>query len=104
MSAGIKKDAFGDNAEHFAKFDPRAWLGRNADAVRRGVRVRVRVRMVCGTKDNLYPANVNFKELLEQKQIPVSWQTVEGVGHDTKGLYQAVGLESLRFIAAGFAK
>lgn len=100
MSAGIKRDAFGDNAEHFAKFDPRAWLARNADAVRKGVRVR----MVCGMKDDLYPANINFKELLEQHKIPLSWQTVEGVGHDTKGLYHAVGLESLRFIEAGFGK
>jgi enterochelin esterase-like enzyme len=98
MSAGIKRDAFGDNAEHFAKFDPRAHLARNADAVRKGVRVR----MVCGTKDDLYPANLDFKALLEQSKIPLSWQAVEDVGHDTKGLYHAVGLESLQFIAAGF--
>ncbi len=100
MSGEIKRDAFGDNAEHFAKFDPRAWLERNADAVRKGVRVR----MVCGTKDNLYTANISFKELLEQYRIPLSWHSVEGVGHDTRGLYHEVGLESLRFIGAGFGK
>lgn len=100
LSKGIKKDAFNDNAEHFAKFDPRVWLARNADRVRRGVRVR----MVCGTADDLYAANRAFKALLEQHKIPLSWQAVEGVGHDTTGLYRAVGLESLQFIEAGLAK
>ena len=100
LSKGIKRDAFADNAEHWAKFDPRVWLARNADAVRQGVRVR----MICGTKDDLYAANLDYKALLEQHQVPLSWQAVEGVGHDTTGLYATAGLESLRFIAAGLSK
>ncbi len=98
LSKGIKRDAFADNAEHWAQFDPRAWLARNADAVRKGVRVR----MICGTKDDLYAANLDFKSLLEKQNIPLSWQAVEGVGHDTTGLYRAVGVESLQFIERGF--
>lgn len=34
-------------------------------------------------------------------KIPVDWVPVPGVGHDTKGLYQRVGLESLRFMEKG---
>jgi enterochelin esterase-like enzyme len=84
--------------EHFDEYDPRKLVEKNSDAIRRGMRVR----LVCGDADGLYPANVEFTKLLEKLQLPFSWVSVPGVAHDTKGLYQRVGLESLKFMEAAF--
>jgi enterochelin esterase-like enzyme len=86
--------------EHFDEYDPRSLAKRNAERIRDSLRVRV----VCGEEDGLFPANVTFKALLDELKIPVSWVTVPGVAHDTKGLYRRVGLESLRFMDAAFAQ
>ncbi len=85
--------------EHFDQFSPWSLVRKNADAIRE----KVRVRMVCGDKDGLFAANVKFKALLDELKIPVDWVPVAGVAHDTKGLYVRVGVESLKFIEAGFA-
>ena len=66
------------------------------------IRRDLKIRMVCGDADSLHPTNVEFMKLLEQMSIPVSWVSVPGLGHDTKGLYQRLGLESLHFIQAAF--
>jgi enterochelin esterase-like enzyme len=86
--------------EHADQFDVWVLARKNADAVRKGVRVR----MVCGDKDGLYPNNVKFKDLLGELKVPVDWVPVPGVAHDTKGLYVKVGVESLKFIQAGRGK
>lgn len=83
--------------EHSDKFNVWVLARKNADAVRKGISIR----MVCGDQDGLYPRNVKFKELLDELKIPVDWVVVPGVAHDTKGLYVKVGLESLKFIEAG---
>jgi enterochelin esterase-like enzyme len=82
--------------EHFDQFNPRTLVEKNADSIRRDLKIR----LVCGDADGLYPANVEFTKLLEKLSIPISWISVPGVGHDTKGLYQRVGLDSLKFIEA----
>lgn len=68
------------------------------------VRKRLRIRMVCGDQDRLYPLNVEFRALLEKLGISVDWVSVPGVGHDTRGLYRRVGMESLIFIQQSFAQ
>ncbi len=85
--------------EHFAEHDPFALARAKTDAVRKGVRVR----MVCGDADGLYGSNVKFKDLLGELKIPVDWVPVPGVAHNTKGLYEEVGLESLLFLEESFA-
>jgi enterochelin esterase-like enzyme len=85
--------------EHFDRYDPFALVEKNKDRIRRSVRVR----MVCGGEDKLLPNNVRMKDLLNRLKIPVSWVVVPGVAHDTRGLYRRVGLESFKFIAAGFS-
>jgi enterochelin esterase-like enzyme len=75
-----------------------AVLDKQADAIRS----KLRIRMVCGDADGLYPLNVEYKNTLLQRNIPVDWVSVPGVAHDTKGLFDRVGVDSLRFIAAGW--
>jgi enterochelin esterase-like enzyme len=78
--------------------DENVWVlvRNNADRIRG----RLAVRMVCGDKDSLYVLNTEFRDLLRSLEIPVDWVSIPGVAHDTKGLYQRVGVESLRFMQA----
>jgi enterochelin esterase-like enzyme/quercetin dioxygenase-like cupin family protein len=82
------------DADRLRAHHPSAWVERNADRIRS----KLAVRMVCGDADRLFPANMKFKEQLERAGIRVEWVPVAGVGHETKGLYQRVGLDSLKFM------
>ena len=41
--------------------------------------------------------------MLERLQIQVVWVSVSGMAQDTRGLFQRVDLDSLKFIEVGFA-
>lgn len=85
-------------SEHYQAHSPWTWAQRNADVIRR----TLRVRMICGDQDRLYPANKKFVQLLNELQIPVDWVMIPGVAHDTGQLYRRVGLESLAFMTRDF--
>ena len=95
----IGKLIFNDDPQYFDQYSPWVWVRRNQDKIRRSVRVR----MVIGSEDGLYQANVSFKKMLDELKIPYSWKVVEKVAHCTKCLYDQVGLEGLDFIEAGFS-
>jgi endo-1,4-beta-xylanase len=80
--------------EMLAQFGAWELVRRNLEPIRTGLRVR----MVCGDQDSLHALNVEFKDFLGTLDIPVSWVSVAGVAHDTKGLYDRVGVESLKFM------
>jgi endo-1,4-beta-xylanase len=104
-AALIRSDRFraGDSRygtkENFHLNSPWGLIEQNADRVKG----KLRIRMVCGDQDGLFPLNVAFKDLLGKLNIPVDWVVAPGVAHDTRGLYVRVGLESLRFMEQGFA-
>jgi enterochelin esterase-like enzyme len=77
---------------------PAYWLDRNADEIRKSVRIR----MVCGGEDGLKKGNDALKKKLDGLKIPVDYEIVPGVGHETEQLYRAVGVKSLKFIEAAF--
>lgn len=81
-------------------FSPYALVRRQADLIR----TDLRIRLVCGDQDQLHAPNLQFKAFLEGLKIPVSWVSIGGVGHDTKGLFDRVGVESLKFMHEGFGK
>lgn len=83
---------------HFAEHDPHALIRAKTDLIRD----EVRLRLVCGDADWLYPANVAFKQLLDELRVPVDWVVVPGVAHNTMGLYEACGLESLHWLEDSF--
>lgn len=85
---------------HFDEFSPWGLIESNTAAIRAGLKIR----MVCGDKDGLYDVNVKLKDRLTELNIPVDWVSVPGVAHDTKGLFDRTGVESLRFMHAAFAR
>lgn len=82
------------------EFSQYALVERRTDEIR----ANVRIRLVCGDQDQHHAANLKFKGFLEGLNIPVSWVSMPGVGHDTSGLFDRVGVESLTFIHEAFAK
>ncbi len=89
---------FNDDEKYYEQYNPRAWAEKNQEQIRQ----TLRVRMVIGSNDNLYQANVDFKSLLDKLKIQYAWEVVPKVAHCTKCLYDKVGLEGMRFMEAGF--
>ena len=83
-----------------AEFSQYALVERRTDEIR----ANVRIRLVCGDQDEHHAENLKFKVFLEGLKIPVSWVSVPGVGHDTTGLFDRVGIASLTFMHEAFAK
>ena len=83
---------------HFDEFSPWGLVESNTAAIRDSLRIR----LVCGDADGLYDVNVRLRDRLIELGIPVDWVSVPGVAHDTKGLFDRTGIESLRFIEKGF--
>jgi endo-1,4-beta-xylanase len=83
-----------------AEFSQYALVQRRSDEIR----ANIRIRLVCGDQDSLHAANLQFKGFLEGLKIPVSWVSIPGVAHDTKGLFDRVGVESLKFMHEAFTK
>lgn len=83
-----------------AEFSQYALAERRAEEIR----ANVSIRLVCGDQDEHHSENLKFKAFLEGLNIPVSWVSVPEVGHDTTGLFDRVGLESLKFIHEAFEK
>ena len=84
---------------HFDEYSPWGLIESNTDQIRS----QLKIRMVCGDKDGLYDVNVRLKDRLAALNIPVDWVSVPGVAHDTKGLFDRTGLESLKFMHAAFS-
>lgn len=112
-AALIKGDSFkpGDpRAGRMASFNrdnPWKLAPEKADLLRE----KLAIRMVCGELDGadraeggLYRLNVEFKEMLKKLNVPVDWVSVPGVAHDTKGLYDRAGLDSLKFLEKRFKR
>ncbi len=94
FSAVVSYGAALIEAERLKAHHPAVWAEKNLGRIRG----QVRVRMVCGDADSLFPLNVKFKDKLIAMGVPVDWVSVPGVGHDTKGLFDRVGLDSLKFM------
>lgn len=73
---------------------PSVWLEKNAGRIRG----KLAIRTVCGTADGLYSANLKMRDRLVELGIAVDWVPVPGIAHETKVLYEKVGLESLKFL------
>ncbi len=88
------------NQDYFNANSPWGLIEKNADRVKEHLRIRI----VFGDQDEKwYPGNVKLKDRAETLKVAVTWVPVAGIAHDTKGLYDRAGLESLKFIEAGFA-
>lgn len=64
-----------------------------------GLRQRLPIRIVIGTVDGLYNANMLFHEMLLEHGYEHELEIIEGVSHNIRALYAAAGLEGLSFHA-----
>jgi hypothetical protein len=78
---------------------PRQLAQLNAAAIASGSLIRI----VIGDKDETFPANREFHDLLEQLAVPHTWTVLPGVGHDPMAVLTAMGDGYWAFHRAAFA-
>jgi hypothetical protein len=60
------------------------------------------VRVVIGSRDNLFDNNLDFHKYLVGLGITHDWIVVEGIGHDPLGLLRAMGDRHWAFYREAF--
>lgn len=97
--ADLMKRTFG-TPEGFLKNAPRHWARTNAEKIRG----KLPLRLCVGTKDRLYGVNQAMRAFLDTVDFKHEYEEVEGVGHNPKKVFAAVGLKSLQFTRRHFGK
>jgi endo-1,4-beta-xylanase len=88
MFAVFGKDTHRRAAEH-----PRELARRNADQLRG----KTRIRIACGSLDNLLPRNLELHETLLQLGLEHQYQVVPEVAHNSGLFYQRLGPKAFEF-------
>lgn len=94
----ILQSVFGGDLEIFKARSPWVLAVQHADAVRG----RLQMRLVVGGRDNSLGSNRDFDAHLTQLKIPHTFTVAPRVGHDTMGVFNALGEENLKFYRAVF--
>lgn len=87
--------------DDIAQFDSTsAWfyVRKNADEIRG----KVAIKQGLGSKDQHLERNHRMNALLDELKIPHECVELPGIGHDTKKVYQQIGVEGWKFHAAHF--
>lgn len=90
---------WGNDRRVFDSDHASAWLRRNADLIRRDMRVRI----VVGDQDELKSCIDAFREELVELKIPHEYEVLDGVKHDRVRVYDLAGLKGMQFHATSFA-
>ena len=93
----LLQNVYGDDLNYFQAQSPLRLAEQNAAALREG---RLRIRMATGERDNTLQLNRQLSEQLKQLNIPHTFTTVPGVGHDPKALLAALGKAGWEFYRA----
>ncbi len=88
---------YGDDQSYFKQQSPRMLAEKNAEVLRNG---HVRLRIVVGERDEMYPPNREFSSHLSQLRIPHDFVVMPGVGHNPLALFRAYGNENWSFYQA----
>ena len=88
---------YGDDQSYFRQQSPWMLAEKNAEALRSG---HVRLRIVVGERDEMYPPNRVFSSHLSQLRIPHDFVVMPGVGHNPLALFKAYGNENWSFYQA----
>lgn len=88
---------YGDDQSYFRQQSPWMLAEKNAEALRSG---HVRLRIVVGERDAMYPPNRIFSSHLSQLRIPHDFVVIPGVGHNPLALFRAYGDENWSFYQA----
>ena len=91
------KYVYGDDPSYFKQKSPWVLAEKNAEVLRSGY---VRLRIVVGERDEMYPPNRVFSSHLSQLRIPHDFVVMPGVGHNPLALFRAYGDENWSFYQA----
>jgi endo-1,4-beta-xylanase len=86
-----------DNARRMAEH-PRELARANADKLRG----RTRIRIGCGSLDNLLPRNQDLHDVLDQLKIEHEYEVVPDVAHDSARYYRTLGTKAFGFHRKAF--
>jgi enterochelin esterase-like enzyme len=94
----LMREVYGGKQENFRAVSPRRHAADNAAVIARHSLVRV----VIGSRDNLFDNNLDFHKYLVGVGITHDWVVVEGIGHDPLGLLRAMGDRHWAFYREAF--
>jgi enterochelin esterase-like enzyme len=94
----LMREVYGGKQENFRAVSPRRHAADNAAVIARHSLVRV----VIGSRDNLFDNNLDFHKYLVGLGITHDWIVVEGIGHDPLGLLRAMGDRHWAFYREAF--
>ncbi len=94
----LMREVYGGKQENFRAVSPRRHAADNAAVIARHSLVRV----VIGSRDNLFDNNLDFHKYLVGLGITHDWVVVEGIGHDPLGLLRAMGDRHWAFYREAF--
>jgi enterochelin esterase-like enzyme len=95
----VFKEMHNDDIAQFDSTSAWAYARKNADAIQKTLPIRIAL----GDKDQHLTRNRNMHKLLDELKIAHEYEELEGVGHDTKKVYDLVGLKGFQFHAKNFA-
>jgi len=96
----VFKQMHDDDIKQFDDTSAWAWAPRNADKIRD----KLPIQLVLGNKDQHLRRNKNMHALLDELKIKHDYEELDGIGHDTKKVYDLVGLKGFQFHASHFGE
>jgi len=84
---------FGRDNERRVAEHPMTLARQNADKLRG----QTRIRIGCGSLDNLLPRNTALHELLTELRLEHEYEIVPGVAHNSQLYYQKLGVKQFEF-------
>lgn len=94
----VFKEMHNDSIEQFDDTSAWAFVRKNADKIR----TTLPIQLALGTKDQHLTRNRHMHAVLDELKIPHDYEELEGVGHDTRKVYELVGLKGFQFHAKHF--
>lgn len=99
-AGGPMYSVFGQDNERRVKEHPMELARKNADTLRD----KTRIRIACGSLDNLLPRNRELHELLTELRIDHEYEVVPDVPHAALTYYQRLGTKVFEFHRKALAK
>ncbi len=94
----VFKEMHNDSIAQFDDTSAWAFVKKNADKIRD----TLPIQLTLGTKDQHLTRNRHMHAVLQELKIPHDYEELEGVGHDTKKVYELNGLKGFQFHAKHF--
>ena len=94
----VFKEMHNDDIQQFDDTSAWAFVKKNADTIR----ATLPIALALGSKDQHLKRNQHMHAVLDELKIPHEYTELEGVGHDTKKVYELVGVKGFQFHAKYF--